>query len=67
MLHIPNRIYLANLNNIRLEASKHFKIKKKEYLKDKINELAKTVRTRILETCIESQLNLRAAVDPEVI
>jgi hypothetical protein len=29
-----------NLNNVRHEASRHFKNKKGEYLKDKINELA---------------------------
>jgi hypothetical protein len=29
-----------NLNNIRREANGHFRNKKKEYLKDKINELA---------------------------
>jgi hypothetical protein len=29
-----------NLNNVRREASRHFRNKKVEYLKDKINELA---------------------------
>jgi hypothetical protein len=29
-----------NLNNVRREASRHFRNKKREYLKDKINELA---------------------------
>jgi hypothetical protein len=29
-----------NLNNVRCEASRHFRNKKREYLKDKINELA---------------------------
>jgi chemotaxis methyl-accepting protein methylase len=29
-----------NLNNVRCEASRHFKNKKREYLKDAINELA---------------------------
>jgi hypothetical protein len=29
-----------NLNNVRLEASRYFRNKKMEYLKDKINELA---------------------------
>jgi hypothetical protein len=29
-----------NLNNIRREASRHFKNKKREYLEDKINEVA---------------------------
>jgi hypothetical protein len=30
-----------NLNNIRREASRHFRNKRREYLKDKINELAR--------------------------
>jgi hypothetical protein len=38
-----------NLNNIRSKASRYFRNKKREYLKDKINEL----RTRTSETCIE--------------
>jgi hypothetical protein len=29
-----------NLNNVRCEGSRHFRNKKREYLKDKINELA---------------------------
>jgi uncharacterized coiled-coil DUF342 family protein len=29
-----------NLNNVRREASRHFRKKKREYLRDKINELA---------------------------
>jgi hypothetical protein len=29
-----------NLNNVRHEASRYFRNKKREYLKDKINELA---------------------------
>jgi uncharacterized protein (DUF2461 family) len=29
-----------NLNNVRCEASRHFRDKKREYLKDRINELA---------------------------
>jgi hypothetical protein len=29
-----------NLNNVRHEASRHFRIKKREYLTDTINELA---------------------------
>jgi hypothetical protein len=31
---------VINLNNVRQEASRHFRNKKREYLKDKINELA---------------------------
>jgi hypothetical protein len=41
-----------NLNNVRRVANRHFRNKKRKYLKDKVNELAGTVR-RISETCIE--------------
>jgi hypothetical protein len=37
-----------NLNNIRCETSRHFRNKKREYLKDKTDELATDIRTRTL-------------------
>jgi hypothetical protein len=39
-LQDPSKINGDNLNNIRCETSKHFRNKKQEYLKDKIDELA---------------------------
>jgi hypothetical protein len=38
-LQNPNQSNVDNLNNVRREASRHFRNKKKEYLKPKINEL----------------------------
>jgi hypothetical protein len=38
-LQNPNQSNLDNLNNARCEASRHFRNKKRKYLKDKINEL----------------------------
>jgi hypothetical protein len=38
-LQNPDEINGDNLNNVRREASRHFRNKKREYLKDKINEL----------------------------
>jgi hypothetical protein len=38
-LQNPNQSNVDNLNNVRSEASRHFRNKKKEYLKAKINEL----------------------------
>ena len=35
----PSQCNVDNLNNVRREASKHFRNKKKEYLKAKIDEL----------------------------
>jgi hypothetical protein len=39
-LQDPSEINGDNLNNVRREASRHFRNKKREYLKDKINNLA---------------------------
>jgi hypothetical protein len=39
-LQDPNEINGDNLNNVRREASRHFRNKKREHLKDKIDELA---------------------------
>jgi hypothetical protein len=36
----PSKINGDNLNNIRQEARRHFRNKKREYLKDKIDDLA---------------------------
>jgi site-specific DNA-adenine methylase len=35
----PSVVNEDNLSNVRREASRHFRNKKREYLKDKINEL----------------------------
>jgi hypothetical protein len=43
-LQDPSTINGNNLNNIRHEASRHFRNKKREYLKHKINELARNIR-----------------------
>jgi hypothetical protein len=52
-LQDPSEIYEDNLKNIRRENSRHFRNKKKKYMKDKIESLPQIVRTRILETCRE--------------
>jgi hypothetical protein len=39
-LQDPSEINADNLNNVRREASRYFRNKKREYLKDKINKLA---------------------------
>jgi len=35
----PNQSHVDNLNNVRYETSRHFRNKKKEYLKAKTDEL----------------------------
>jgi hypothetical protein len=44
-LQDPSEINGDNLNNVRHEASRYFRNKKKEYLKDEVNELERKVRT----------------------
>jgi hypothetical protein len=39
-LQDPSEINGDNMNNVRHEISRYFRNKKREYLKDKINELA---------------------------
>jgi hypothetical protein len=36
----PSEVKRDNLNNVRRKASRHFRNKKREYLKGRINELA---------------------------
>jgi hypothetical protein len=52
-LQDPSEINGDNLNDERHEASRYFRDKKMEYLKDKINELAMKCKNNTPETCIE--------------
>jgi hypothetical protein len=52
-LQVPREINGNNLNNIRREARRHFRNRKREYLKDKVEELATTSRTRTSDSCTE--------------
>jgi hypothetical protein len=45
-LQDPSEINGDNLNNVRREASRHFRNKKREYPKDKINELATSSKNK---------------------
>ena len=53
----PSRSNVDNLNNIRRDASRHFRNKKKAYLKVKVEEL--TVRSTRSGTCIGALMTLR--------
>jgi hypothetical protein len=51
-LQDPKQSNLVNLNNVRHEASKHFRNKKEEYLKAKVDDCKVTVRPKnIRELC----------------
>jgi hypothetical protein len=41
------------MNNIRCETSRHFRNKKTQYWKDRIDELAVNSKNKTIETCIE--------------
>jgi hypothetical protein len=45
-LQDPNRSNIDNLNNVRREASRHFRNRTKEYLKAKVNELETSSKTK---------------------
>jgi hypothetical protein len=47
-LQDPSEINGDNLNNVRRESSRHFRNKKREYLKDKINRLSNIKNIRDL-------------------
>jgi hypothetical protein len=49
-LQDPSEINGNNVKNVRREASRHFRNKKTEYLKDKINVLATNSKNRTSET-----------------
>jgi hypothetical protein len=53
LLQEPSEIIGDNLSNVRCEASRHFRNKEREYLKDKINELAMNSKNKNIRTCIE--------------
>jgi hypothetical protein len=46
-LQDPSEINGGNLNNVRCEASRHFRNKKRQYMKDKMNELATNSKNKI--------------------
>jgi hypothetical protein len=52
-LQDPSKINGDNLNNIRHETSRHFRNKKREYLKDKINELATNAKNKNIRDIYE--------------
>jgi hypothetical protein len=57
-LQNSNQSNIDNLNNVRREAGRHFRNKKKEYLKVKVNELETNGKIKKSETCIGVSLTL---------
>jgi hypothetical protein len=49
-LQDPNEITANKLNNVRIEASRHFRNKKREYLNDKIKEPATSSKSKNIKS-----------------
>jgi len=50
-LQNPNKSNVGNLNNVRREASRHFRNKKKEHLKAKIDEIETNSKIENIVEC----------------
>jgi hypothetical protein len=61
-----NEIYGDDLNDIRRETSRHVRNKKREYLKDKINELPTDSKRKNIRDLYKELNNLRAVTNLEV-
>jgi hypothetical protein len=63
---ICHEINWDNLNNVRHEASRHFRNKKREYLKDKINELATNSKNKNLRDLYTGIKGFKRATNREI-
>jgi hypothetical protein len=54
------------LDNTRREASRNFRNKKREYMKDKINELATNSKNKNIRNLYRGKINLRKVTNQEV-
>ncbi|PNF26485.1 hypothetical protein B7P43_G14322 [Cryptotermes secundus] len=63
-LQDPREINGDNLNNIRREASRHFRNKKGEYLKDKIDELATNSKKNNIRDLYRGKNNFKRGYQP---
>ena len=67
-LQDPRQGNVDNTNNVRREASRHFRNKGKEYLQVKIEELETNSKTKkMLGTCIGELMTLRKFTSLELI
>jgi hypothetical protein len=66
-LQNPSQSDGDNVKNLRSGTSRTFRNKKREYLEGKINELETNNKKNILETFIESKMNLKKGIKLELI
>jgi hypothetical protein len=62
----PSEITGANLNNVRCKASRHFRNKMREYLKDKMNELAMNSKNKNIRDLYRGINEFRRAMNLEI-
>jgi hypothetical protein len=65
-LQDPSGINGDNLNNVRCEASRYFRNKKREYLKDKINELATNSKNKNIRDVYSGINEFKRATNREI-
>jgi hypothetical protein len=65
-LQDPSEINGDNLNNVRHEASKHFRNKKREYLKEKINDLATNSKNKNVRDLYRGIIGFKGATNREI-
>ena len=63
----PNQSNVDNLNNVRHEVSRHFRNKKEEYLKAKIEELETNNKIKIIKDLYRTSVTLRRVRSLELI
>jgi len=63
----PSQSNVDILNNVRCEVSRHFRDKKKAYLRAKIEELETNSKIQNIGTCIGASMTLRRGTSLDVI
>ena len=63
----PSQSNVDNLNNVRCDVSRHFRNKKKAFLRAKLRNLKLTMRSNTLGTCIWASMTLRRGTSLDVI
>ena len=63
----PSQSNVDNLNNVRREVSRHFRNKKKTYLRAKIQELETNNKIQNIRDCIGASVTLRRGTSLDVI
>jgi hypothetical protein len=66
-LQNPNQSNVDNLNNVRREANRHFRNKKKEYLKAKINELETNSKNKNIRDLFGASVTLRRVTSLQIL